>query len=295
MTFVLELAFLLVTWQQNVPRPNPVHPDWGPEPPVAPYGREALPSEQVNAEIIFPVLGDKVRWKNDFGQDRGAFLHTGIDMKAPKMTPIVAPLSGILGMKRESFWIYGDNGFSILGTHLNDDNLGTHDRGGDRDVMFSPAVSAFMHVQRGQFIGYVGMSGDASATHLHFEIYAPGTERITKRIRNPIPSLKAAQHIIEPTPVLGTPYHPSPQGFTRIEGVIRATDPESKSITLLLVNKEVPGRMKCVTYPNWLKVTLSDTGAIDLGNWSTLLTRYKTRTLTVVVNNSTRSADLIAY
>lgn len=117
------LAFLLA---------KPAHAEWGPPPPVAPYVTTPLPTSRAVRAMIFPVLGP-VRMTSGFNDHRGTHRHTGMDIVAPKMAPIVAPFSGILGMKPNSFWIWGDDGWGVLGTHLNDDTPGTRDNRGARD------------------------------------------------------------------------------------------------------------------------------------------------------------------
>src|SRR5438046_1207676 len=94
-------------------------------------------SERVVIPLVFPVLGPS-QWIDGYNENRGKCRHTGIDIRAPKMTPIVAPFAGRIGIKRMSFWIYGDDGWAMLGTHLNDDDFGRHNHLGNRDIMFAP-------------------------------------------------------------------------------------------------------------------------------------------------------------
>jgi hypothetical protein len=160
-------------------------------PPVAPYSPNPLPSQNSTASIIFPLIGN-CSYRNNYNEMRSNFRHTGIDIRAPKMTPIVAPFSGTFGNKIYSFWIYGANGLKCLGTHLNDDTPGTNDGKNQRDFMFAPNLKHGDTVVAGQLIGYVGNSGDATGPHLHFELYDG------RAIRNPFQSLKTAQVLSEP-------------------------------------------------------------------------------------------------
>jgi murein DD-endopeptidase MepM/ murein hydrolase activator NlpD len=164
-------------------------------PPVAPYSTKSLNTARVKMPIIFPLIGGS-NYSDDFNAPRSGHRHTGIDIKAPKMTPIVAPFKGRFGYKVHSFWIYGDYGWKCLGTHLNDDTPGTNDGKNNFDFMFAPNLNFGDHVEAGQLIGYVGNSGDATGPHLHFEMYSP------VGIRDPFPSLQHAMHINMPTRVI---------------------------------------------------------------------------------------------
>jgi murein DD-endopeptidase MepM/ murein hydrolase activator NlpD len=260
------------------------HPEWGPEPPVAPFGLDPLPSERVVHPLIFPVLGPS-RWIDGFGELRGKFLHTGIDIRAAKMTPIVAPISGTLGMKTESFWIYEDDGWAVLGTHLNDDNPGQHDHAGDRDVMFAPGLVAGQHVHSGQFLGYVGESGDATAPHLHFEIYVPGAGRTEPRIRDPFPSLKAAKVIS--APVVFQPLERPPKGCIRIQGCVRKVDALTHRLTVIVAAKQYPsGVTTAVTQVRFLRVTVPNEVAASAGGWDGLARIGPTRIIGLILPDS---------
>jgi hypothetical protein len=216
--------------------------------------------------MVFPVVGN-VRWKDGFGEQRAGYLHTGIDIRGRKMSPIVAPFSGTLGIKKYSFWIYSDTGWAILATHLNDDNPGKHDHRAPKDLMFAPNLTAGMRVHAGQFIGYLGESGDATAPHLHFELYAPGKGQTMGRIRNPTPSLHRAQVLSAPVPAI-IPGRPR-SGMTRLDGCIRKIDGDN--ITLILTRKQLPnGRTLCVSHPKYVKMKLTSAALDRVGGISAL-------------------------
>jgi len=243
-------------------------PEWGPPPPVAPYGMARLPQERVILPIIFPVIG-KTRWRDSYGDRRSGFLHTGIDIAAPKMSPIVAPFGGTIGLKRNSFWIYADNGWAMLGTHLNDDTPGRNDGRGSRDLMFAPDVSAGSRVRAGQLIGYVGDSGNATGPHLHFELYKPGEGPTMPRIRNPRPSLHMAQRLSAPVPTI-LPGWPA-KGSIGLQGCLRSLDEATSTLTMILVSKQLPnGMTHSVSHPMYVRLRLDRSAVEAIGGFEAL-------------------------
>jgi murein DD-endopeptidase MepM/ murein hydrolase activator NlpD len=131
-------------------------------------------AKAVTMDIECPVPG--ASFVNDFGYVRpDSTAHTGVDLFAPRGTPIVAPVSGLVVWDPnpsggKAFQLYGDDGIRYYGAHL--------DRYG-----------ADGYVDAGEVIGYVGNTGDASttSTHLHFEMH-PGAGLTM----SPYPSLNQA-------------------------------------------------------------------------------------------------------
>jgi peptidoglycan LD-endopeptidase LytH len=113
--------------------------------------------------IVCPV-GGTVNFSDTWGAARsGGRSHQGTDMMAASGTPAVAPTNGDMvhqssGLGGTTYYVYGDNGHTYYGAHL------SAYEGGER------------HVQAGETIGYVGSSGNASASapHLHFEFHPNG-------------------------------------------------------------------------------------------------------------------------
>ena len=92
--------------------------------------------------------------------------HNGLDIAAPRNTPIYAVASGTVSISTygSSYGnyvvIYHGNGTSTLYAHMN-----------------SRAVSAGQTVTQGQVIGYVGTTGSSTGNHLHLEFQVNGVRK----------------------------------------------------------------------------------------------------------------------
>jgi murein DD-endopeptidase MepM/ murein hydrolase activator NlpD len=120
---------------------------------------------RIEAGVMFCPVDGPVSFIDSWGFARsGGRSHQGVDMMASHGTPTVAPVSGRVehrgtGLGGYSWYVYGDNGNTYYGTHLQGyANVGAG------------------WVEAGTLIGYVGSSGNASASgpHLHFEIHPGG-------------------------------------------------------------------------------------------------------------------------
>lgn len=108
---------------------------------------------------VCPVAG-RSRFFDDFGQPRsGGRSHEGVDLLAPRGTPVVAPVAGVVRRRDQpmggiAMFLRGDDGLTYYFAHL--DGVAARDG----------------RVRLGQHIGSVGNSGNARGgpTHLHFEI-----------------------------------------------------------------------------------------------------------------------------
>ncbi len=164
---------------------------------------DGVTRDSVALKIVFPVAGH-VSWSDTFLAPRGngTRRHHGQDIMGKMMTPLVACVDGTIrlgrshGISGNCIYLDGDNGWRAFYCHLNDNTPGTNDsRGGDQ-YAFAPGLVSGMHVHAGQFIGYLGNSGNAKSTapHLHFEI----KDRVTGAIINPAQSLRMAMRLAEP-------------------------------------------------------------------------------------------------
>ena len=132
---------------------------------------------------VFPVRGP-----HDYGQGGAAFgagrtghIHQGQDVMADCGTPLVAARGGTVIMR--AYQALAGNYLVIQDPITGQSNMYAHLR--------EPAtVTRGQRVETGQPIGVVGETGDATACHLHFEIWtSPGWYRGGEPI-DPLPTLK---------------------------------------------------------------------------------------------------------
>lgn len=222
-------------------------PDAGPPPIHAPFTLKPLRDGNLRTTLVMPALR-VTRLANTFNRTFWDHRHTGTDIVAPKMTPVVAPFSGQLGFKVETFWIYGDNGYFCLGTHLNDDTPGTNDNTHQIDFMFAPGLRSGQYIRQGTLIGYVGDSGWATGPHLHFELFDRNHLLV-----NSYWSLKRAFRLSAPVPVLAD--HPKPPtGQIRIDGVVRGYDARRAVMTMAAITRQVAsGKAWAFTAPTYYR------------------------------------------
>ena len=135
-----------------------------------------------------------------FGAERdgGERDHKGIDLAAPRLTPVLAVRDGVvtrINRAGVSVFIRHDDGWSSWYLHLNNDTYLTDDGLGGG---VAPGLEEGDRVVAGQVIGWVGDSGNAEPTppHLHFELRTPWGEPI-----DPLRSLRAAAWVDEAVPV----------------------------------------------------------------------------------------------
>lgn len=145
-----------------------------------------ISTDAPSASMVFPVTGKKSKIGSFWGavRDGGRRKHEGIDIFAPKKTPVVAVTDGIVtsvgngGRGGKTVWLRSlDNGFTYYYAHL--------------DQQF---VHFGQIVKKGQAIGSVGNTGNARLTppHLHFGIYT------AKGAVNPLPYVKGLPRITLP-------------------------------------------------------------------------------------------------
>jgi len=215
--------------------------------------------------MMFPLLGS-ARFQRDltdtYGdpRDGGRRQHAGQDIMAPQMTPIIAVFDGVVYFERTSvpnahniLYLKGDNGWTATYLHINNDTPGTNDGRGSREYAFAPDLVSGQHVTAGQFVAWVGNSGNAETVghHLHFELAGP------QGIVNAYTSLKRAQRLASPRLTLPAPEIRPAAGEIRLDGVVREVDTGRAVLSLdpvAWVNEQ--GKINVQTKPGrkWVRV-----------------------------------------
>lgn len=140
--------------------------------------------EDVDYDLVFPVDGEH-HFSDTFWAGRFHGFHTGQDIMADKMTPVVAVATGVVrlvnwssrpdDLNRErccTLVIRHDDGWESWYLHLDNDTTGTDDGKG---WGIKRAIKPGVRVEAGQHIAWVGDSGNAenTAPHIHFELRDP--------------------------------------------------------------------------------------------------------------------------
>src|SRR4029077_3030191 len=132
----------------------------------------SLPEIPQGPHISMPLGGvDPKTLTDSFHQARGGHTHEALDIMAPRGTPVLAVAEGnvvkLFNSKQGGLTVYQ---FDNSGTwcyyyaHL------------DR---YAPTLKEGMLLRKGDVLGYVGSTGDASpnAPHLHFAVFQLGPEK----------------------------------------------------------------------------------------------------------------------
>jgi hypothetical protein len=138
---------------------------------------------------------EPVHYTDDFGGPRN---HPGNDLMGAKLDHELAANDGTITFARGDSSGHSGNMLILTGTdgwkywyiHINNDDPGTDDGANPPQWRFAPGIAEGVHVTRGQFIAYMGDSGEAETTdpHLHFELHHPDDSYI-----DPYTSLRLAQ------------------------------------------------------------------------------------------------------
>ncbi|MCR4325727.1 MAG: M23 family metallopeptidase [Patescibacteria group bacterium] len=97
-----------------------------------------------------------------YTKTQGIHGYNSVDLAAPSGTPIVASATGDVVVAKDGGWNGGYGSYVVVGHGNGSQTLYSH--------MSKVNVYGGQHVVQGQVIGYVGATGLATGSHLHFEI-----------------------------------------------------------------------------------------------------------------------------
>lgn len=136
-------------------------------------GTSASTSTLISAGLLIPVQGVTAAQLTDTFTDArsGGRVHDAIDIMAPAGTPVLAADDGTI--------------VKLFNSKLGGTTLYEFDEKGDVAYYYAhlqsyaPGITENMKVKRGDVIGYVGSTGNASpsAPHLHFAVMVLGPEK----------------------------------------------------------------------------------------------------------------------
>src|SRR5436190_160859 len=168
----------------------------------APAAAEPVPGEPAYHRIVFPVQ-ERVSYSDDWGAPRpdlgGGRSHEGNDLMGQKLFHEVAVVDGTITSVKVAdgsrisgnmLTLKGNDGWFYYYIHVNNDTPGTDDGTNPAEYRFASGIEKGTKVKAGDFIAYMGDSGDAESTgpHLHFEVHQPDGTAV-----DPYPSLRLSQ------------------------------------------------------------------------------------------------------
>ena len=167
------------------PAPKPLTPA---PVPTTPVPGVPTPAQTVADGAVFPVAGEHNFGgpENAFGATRDGHVHQGQDILTAEGTPVVAPLAGTI--LTTSYQEGGAGYYAVEQTGVGFDFMFAHCEAS------SLAVSTAQAVSPGQLLCKAGQTGDATAPHLHFEIWVGGWQAQGGEPINPLPYLEAWEH-----------------------------------------------------------------------------------------------------
>lgn len=103
-------------------------------------------------------------------------MHTGVDWRAPRGSPILAAGNGVV---EKAGWSNGYGNQTII-RHANG-----YKTSYNHQNALASGITVGTKVRQGQIIGYVGSTGLSTGPHLHYEVIVNGTKVDPMRIRMP--------------------------------------------------------------------------------------------------------------
>jgi murein DD-endopeptidase MepM/ murein hydrolase activator NlpD len=166
------------------PAPKPAAPA-----PTTETGTSATgyptPAQTVADGAVFPVQGPHNFGgpENRYGAPREGHIHEGQDVLTAEGTPDVVPLAGTI--QSTSYQAGGAGYYVVEDTTYGMDFMFAHCQANSFTVHEGQTVAA------GQQICRAGQTGDATAPHLHFEIWVDGPWQEGGHTIDPLPYLEA--------------------------------------------------------------------------------------------------------
>ncbi|MBC8063189.1 MAG: peptidoglycan DD-metalloendopeptidase family protein [Chlorobia bacterium] len=258
----LEVSEILIASDRRMAGPGVLSSD-APRLEGLPLAHDGVSPEKPVVPMVYPVSGkDYLRDWFLASRGGGRRRHLGQDLMAPKMTPLVACFDGTIYLGRGgrkghyTMSIRGDNGWVANYYHVNNDTPGTDDGSGGDRYAFAPGLESGQRVFAGQFIGYVGDSGNAEGTgpHLHFELW----DDVTGGVINAYPSLMAANRLGLPIAQVLNPELKPRKGEQRMDGIVRLVDKDRKVVQIDVTVVTKNGKRIATTNAKKLWVKLTD-------------------------------------
>lgn len=126
----------------------------------------AKPGTGTTAKVgskLVDTNGYFIRPVNGGVRSRGIHGFNGVDLAAPKGTPIYAAHAGTVTVSRgDGSWNGGYGNYVVISHTNGTQTLYAH--------MSSTAIGTGASVDQGEVIGYVGTTGKSTGNHLHFEV-----------------------------------------------------------------------------------------------------------------------------
>lgn len=178
---VSSSALLRIVGPTPAPAPAPAPPPAGEGVPT--------PAATAAAGAVFPVAGAHSFGgpEDRFGAPRGNHIHQGQDVLAAEGTPVVAPMAG--SILTTAYQAGGAGYYAVERTGVGLDLMFAHCQAG------SLLVSEGASVAPGQQLCRAGQTGDATAPHLHLEMWVGGWQTATGHPIDPLPYLEAWERV----------------------------------------------------------------------------------------------------
>jgi len=175
----------VATLTVKAPPPKPVAPAPQPAPPASGEAGIPTPAQTLADGAVFPVAGPHNFGgpENRFGAAREGHVHQGQDVLTEEGTPDLVPLAGTI--EQTSYQEGGAGYYVVEHTSYGLDFFFAH------CMARSFTVSEGQSVKAGQQICRAGQTGDATAPHLHFEMWVGGWQSAGGHPIDPLPYLEA--------------------------------------------------------------------------------------------------------